>query len=97
MGSSTEKNCKNEAMINTIPWGGKNDTFDFALVFSIFEIWKRLPSKDKIFDIVFGGIIFKMRQLLIDSQMAQNQNDKKNVMFIFVPLSFFYASLLCSA
>jgi len=32
-----------------------------------------IPSKDRIFDIVFVGINFEMRQLLIDPQMAQNQ------------------------
>ena len=32
-----------------------------------------LPQKNRIFDMVFGGINFEMRQLLIDPQMAQNQ------------------------
>ena len=49
----------------------------------------RILSKDRIFDTDFGERTFKMIQLLLDSQMAQNQNDKKNLL-IFVPLSFFW-------
>jgi len=37
------------------------------------DIKTLIPSKERIFDIVFGGINFKMRQLLVDTHMAQNQ------------------------
>ena len=54
-------------------------------------------SKDSPFDIVFCEIFFKVRQLLVDPHMAQNQKWQKQILLIFVPPSFFLASLICSA
>ena len=52
-------------------------------------------SKDRIFDGIFGETNFKMRQLLVDTHMAQNQKWQKNIFLILYPRAFF-SSLRCS-
>ena len=47
-------------------------------------------SKDSIFDIIFGETTFKMRQFLVDPQMAQNQKCQKYFAHFCTPELFFW-------
>ena len=75
----------------------KGQMLNCSSSFNFWDMKTLILSKDRIFDIVFGGINFKMRQLLVYPHMAQNQKWQKNFLLIFVPPSFFWASLICSA
>ena len=55
-----------------LPCGDKKKTHVVLLKFSQFLRYENTDTLKKyFFDIVFGGINFKMRQFLVDPQMAQ--------------------------
>ena len=71
--------------------GKKKQPMFFCSKFLNFWDTKTLIlSKDRIFDIVFGGINFKMRQLLVGTHMAQNQKWQKKICSFLYPRAFFF-------
>jgi len=74
---------------STVRGQKKRHMFFCSSFLNFWDMRTLILSKDRIFDIVFGGIIFKMRQLLVDPQMAQNQKWQKNFCSFLYPWAFF--------
>ena len=82
----------------TIPWGKKKrQMLNWSSSFNFWDMTTLILSKERIFPGKFDGTILKVRQLLVVSLMAQNQNCNKKFWSIFLPPSFFLAGLICSA
>ena len=60
--------------IQAVPcWEIKGPILNWSKSVNFWDMTTLIISKDRIFDIVFCGINFEMRQLLVDTHMAQNQ------------------------